>query len=142
MTRSNTVASLATLPGLTDAWIDLLDAWPTDAETVALWICPTSTTGAKAGGGAYIKIDRYLKALSAELELPGKAHTQRFRRTVGVRALEATASLEAAQHALGHTTTTATTHYTGEVRRRARRALEQKLQETHGHQEEETREDP
>lgn len=107
-------------------WQHLYDRW-SDGATVAEWICPTSKYGPETPGGAYQRVRRHLQATAKSLKLSGRAHLHRLRRTVAVRALEATKDVHLVQQLLGHADIKATQVYTDELRSREVAALQQRL---------------
>ncbi len=101
--------------GVYDVW-ERLSVTITDGSTVAEWICPTSGWGSKGGGGAYQRCNRYLRSLAAELQIEGRPHLHRMRRTVATRALNKTHDIHLVSQLMGHKQITTTQQYTDELR--------------------------
>lgn len=96
------------------AWKRLRARWKPkrESETIAEWLCPSCIGDpAEAGYGAYRQLDRHLKVVGERLELTGRVHLQRLRRTVAVQALREGADVKTVQRKLGHRSAQATTHY-------------------------------
>jgi integrase len=116
------------LAGAQETWDRLRDAWHGDsAPSVADWVSPGGGFGAESGFGAYRKVSRYMKKLGERLELDGRVHTHRLRRTVGVRALAMTKDVHAVQQLLGHASIQTTLGYVDELRADDVAALQRKL---------------
>jgi integrase len=110
-----------------DQWESLYQAWPQQYKELSTWVAPRGTQGADAGGAAYTKCLRRLKALGAELGIKGRIHTHRLRRTVAVAALDASKDIKAVADLLGHKSVQSTEQYTDEFRRDEINALQQKI---------------
>jgi len=94
---------LVSIESAPDVWNRLSQAWvPGTGETMALWVCPDGRRGDRSGYGAYQAVRRYLAKLTRELDLQGRVHLHRFRRTVAEHALHATKDIHAVQQLLGH----------------------------------------
>lgn len=101
--------------GVYEVW-ERLSLQITDGSTVAEWICPTSAWGSKGGGGAYQRCNRYLRSLAGELQLEGRPHLHRMRRTVATRAIRKTRDIHLVSQLLGHKQIGTTQGYTDELR--------------------------
>jgi len=101
--------------GAPAAWARLGAACKTGA-TVAAAVCPRSKLGTKGGGGAYQRVNRKLRELGEQLELSGRPHLHRLRRTVATTALKHTRDVHLVSNLLGHKALTATSMYLDEVR--------------------------
>lgn len=97
------------------------------ATTVAEAICPTSTWGAKGGGGAYQRVNRHLRDVATRLGLQGRPHLHRVRRTVATRALNLTRDIHLVSGLLGHAHVATTETYLDEVRGEEIAELQRKL---------------
>lgn len=116
--------------GLPEPWEALRDRWPAaEGGTVAQWICPTSSLGEEAGGGAYQRVRRRLRSLAVELGISGRPNLHRLRRTVGVRALKKTKDIHLVSQLLGHRSLQSTEHYVTELRASEVAALQRNLLE-------------
>lgn len=101
--------------GALDAWENLYEH-ANDFESVAGFVTDGESDSPEAGEAAYTRMDRYFKDLGAYIELHGRVHLHRLRRTVAVRALEATdRDLVGVQQLLGHKTITSTQRYVDEI---------------------------
>lgn len=65
---------------------------------------------------AYKRVQRALDRAARAIELPGRAHTHRLRRTVAMQALRATRDVGLVQQLLGHASPTTTQRYLDEER--------------------------
>lgn len=115
------------IAGAIEAWKKLVAGWPPSAPTLAARLTPPRTAqssgkpikcnwGAAAGGAAYQRLNRYLKAVCAELEIDGRAYSHRIRRTVAIRALKTTKDPQLVQQLLGHRFLHSTETYIDEIR--------------------------
>lgn len=93
---------------------------------VAAYVCP-GDPNSLAGGCAYHRMNRRIKALKRELGLEGRVYMHRMRRTVAVRVLEETDNLTAAQQMLGHASPNTTLKYVDEANLRRTAALQRKI---------------
>jgi integrase len=101
--------------GALDAWQNLYEH-ATDYETIAGFVTDGESDSPEAGEAAYTRMDRYFKSLGADIALHGRVHLHRLRRTVAVRALEATGrDLIGVQQLLGHKAITSTQRYVDEI---------------------------
>lgn len=80
-----------------------------------------------AGGAAYQRVDRRLKAIRRQTGMTGRANTHRLRRTVAVQALEATDNPITVQQMLGNASMNATGRYIDEVNVRRVKDLQQTI---------------
>jgi site-specific recombinase XerD len=104
---------LVPVDGAPDVWERLLRAWVSGTgATMALWICPNGKYGDLGGYGAYQAVRRHLQKLTRELNLQGRTHLHRFRRTVAEHALHETKDIHAVQQLLGHSNLRTTEKYT------------------------------
>ncbi len=85
------------------------------ARNVATYVCPSNGEMIR-GGCAYKRVDRRLKALQRKLQLSGRVHAHRIRRTIAVKALGATEDLVKVQQLLGHRSLKSTMKYVDEAR--------------------------
>ncbi len=115
--------------GARDAWEHLAEACGRGSETVAEAVCPTSTWGARGGGGAYQRVNRHLRDLCKAHTLDGRAHLHRVRRTVATNALRVTKDIHLVSGLLGHAHVATTEIYLDEVRSDEVAELQRKLAE-------------
>lgn len=113
--------------GAREAWERLAEACGRGSETVADAVCPTSTWGARGGGGAYQRVNRHLRDLCRAHGLSGRAHLHRVRRTVATNALKATKDIHLVSELLGHAHVATTEIYLDEVRSGEVAELQRKL---------------
>jgi len=103
--------------GADEAWMRLDQAWRgSAAPTVAAWLAPNGSGDATSRGGAYTRVARKLKKLAEDLDIAGRVHLHRLRRTVGVQALRVTGDVPAVQQLLGHSSINTTHGYLDEAR--------------------------
>lgn len=98
-----------------------------NARNVALAVAPNGDGSPKAGDAAYKAVARYLQESAELLELSGRVHLHRLRRTVLVQTLNLTGDLQAVQQLGGHASQKTTMEYTSEARPHAVSATQQKL---------------
>ena len=102
------------LHGVQHVWERLRDRWD-KGETLAQWVAPRGN-GQVEGGAAYQSVRRYMVKISKELDLDGRIHTHRIRRTVATRALTYTQDIHLVAQLLGHSSVQATERYLDETR--------------------------
>lgn len=107
--------------GAPETWRHLERVWqahdPHDAlPTVAHLVSPDGDGSSLAGHAAYKRIHEALRKLAKELQLPGRAHPHRLRRTVIVQALTTTGDVELARDLAGHSSIVTTSRYTKHTR--------------------------
>lgn len=113
--------------GALDAWEHLYDS-AQDFESVAGFVTEGESESPEAGDAAYTRLNRYLKSMGAELQLDGRVHLHRLRRTVAVRALKATdGDLIGVQQLLGHKTVVSTQRYVDEIDAERVAKIQQKI---------------
>jgi len=101
--------------GALDAWESLYDH-AQDYDTIAGFITEGESDSPEAGDAAYTRVRRYFEDMGKDLELEGRVHLHRLRRTVAVRALKATdRDLVGVAQLLGHTTILSTQRYVDEI---------------------------
>jgi integrase len=125
--------------GAEDAWLRLREVCdrsakqsgvsPSEIRTVAEAVCPASRWGATGGGGAYQRVNRHLRALAEQLQLQGRPHLHRMRRTVATNALALTKDVHLVSHLLGHKSVRTTERYVDEVREVEVAELQRRLRE-------------
>lgn len=100
-----------------DCWAALHEVWSASgAGNVAALVSPGGDGSPIAGHAAYRRVEKALKRLAVELQLPGRAHLHRLRRTVAVQVIRTTGDLEVARHALGQASIQTTVRYVNEAR--------------------------
>lgn len=108
-----------------------MDAAGYSRDTVASYVREEPGASPLAGEAAYQRMNRYLKSLGAELELPDPIHLHRLRRTIAVQALRTTQDMTQVQQLLGHASLSSTERYVDEVRTDAVGRLQKKLRQYH-----------
>lgn len=117
--------------GAPEEWGRLHDAFlgePADIVTIADLIMgkPGAST-LTAGGGAYMRLNRLLKAHAVRAGVDERMHLHRLRRTVAVRALTQTQDTAAVQQMLGHRNIQTTARYIDEARPQALAGIQQSI---------------
>jgi integrase len=116
--------------GAPDTWQRLLDALIAAddyAGMVAVMVCPHGDGDPESGKGAYQAVNRYLKTMCSELDVAGRHHIHRLRRTVAVHGLKETDNILDVQQLLGHKSVRSTETYLDEARPDDVATLQQKL---------------
>ena len=98
-----------------------------DLRTVADLLTRHPGSSALPGAAAYQRCNRRLKQLAADVQLDGRIHLHRLRRTVAVRALIQTKDIVAVQQLLGHRSIGTTTKYVDEARPEAVATLQTQI---------------
>jgi integrase len=114
--------------GADEPWQRLLAAmtnWKASG-TVATLLAPDGADGA-AGGAAYQRLNRYLRALGTTLKLTPPVHLHRIRRTVAVLGLRLTEDVGRVQQLLGHASPASTHAYLDELRQADVADLQERL---------------
>jgi integrase len=96
-------------------------------HTIADLVMNKPDSSSESGDGAYQAVNRALKRIGRDLELEGRVHLHRLRRTVAVQALRETENIRAVQELLGHGSANTTMRYVDEARPEALAGLQQKL---------------
>lgn len=94
---------------------ELWDAAPKH-QTVAHLVSPRGDGSPHAGGAAYKRVYRRLQSLGEGLDLTGRHHPHRARRTVAIQALRATKDLDLVRQLLGQRSIATTARYVDEER--------------------------
>jgi integrase len=101
--------------GALDAWEQLYEQ-AQEYENVASFVTEGDSDSPEAGEAAYTRVRRYFEGMGEDLQLEGRVHLHRLRRTVAVRALKATdQDLVGVSQLLGHTTILSTQRYVDEI---------------------------
>jgi integrase len=98
-----------------------------DGDIVASWVTGTPGSSPLAAEAAYQRVNRHLKGIGEDLELPRPVHLHRIRRTVAVQALRTTKDMTMVQQLLGHSSLSSTERYVDELRTRDVARLQKKL---------------
>jgi len=103
--------------GAEEAWEQLYTGLiASKYQSVAKLVCPEGSGSTRAGGCAYQRVNRHFKDLGERLNISGRLHLHRLRRTFAVDALRYTQDITAVQQALGHRNISTTQQYTDELR--------------------------
>jgi len=115
--------------GALDAWTHLYrEASADDHSNIASFVTDGDSDSALPGDNAYARVHRWFKRLGKDLNLPGRVHLHRLRRTVAVRGLAATdGDLIAVGQMLGHSTIASTQRYVDEINVGKVAQLQQKI---------------
>jgi integrase len=126
--KGEKLAPIALGPAL-EAWHRLANKCFQDPKsTVADAVCGALGSSPEAGGAAYYRCQRAMKKAGIRLELDGRVHLHRLRRTVAVELLRAGESLETVQQVLIHESRrTVETSYADEIRAEQARAAMERL---------------
>ena len=117
--------------GAPQAWEKLSEAVK-GSESVALAVAPGGDGSPIAGDAAYRAVVRRLAAVGRKLEIEGKLHTHRLRRTVAVQTLRLTGSAEMTRRMLGSKSLGAIRPYIDESRPEELAEMQRAMREKFG----------
>lgn len=110
------------------AWRTLHEVWSgRPGATVAHLLSPGGEGDTLAGRGAYQAARRALTRAHEDLELHGRPHLHRLRRTVGVQSIRETSDIELTRQLLGQASLSSTQTYVDEARTDDLEVLQSKI---------------